>query len=71
VAFRDLVDHGYADAAEETGEGMLATWSSWPTGPPLTIDHIVADTRCAISSYAVYDLPNSDHRAIMAEVVLP
>ena len=71
VAFRDLVDHGYADAAEETGEGMLATWSSWPTGPPLTIDHIVADTRCAISSFAVYDLPNSDHRAIMAEVVLP
>ena len=71
AAFRDLVDHGYADAAEETGEGMLTTWSSWPTGPPLTIDHIVTDTRCAISSYAVYDLPHSDHRAIMAEVILP
>jgi endonuclease/exonuclease/phosphatase (EEP) superfamily protein YafD len=71
VAFRNLVDHGYADAGEETGEGMLATWSSWPTGPPLTIDHIVTDVRCAISSYAVYDLPNSDHRAVMAEVILP
>jgi endonuclease/exonuclease/phosphatase (EEP) superfamily protein YafD len=71
VAFRDLVDHGYADAGEETGEGMQTTWSSWPTGPPLTIDHIVTDVRCAISSYAVYDLPNSDHRAVMAEIILP
>ena len=71
LAFRNLVDRGYADAGEETGEGLLATWSSWPTGPPLTIDHIVTDARCAISSYAVYDLPNSDHRAVMAEVVLP
>ncbi|MFC4854401.1 endonuclease/exonuclease/phosphatase family protein [Actinophytocola glycyrrhizae] len=71
VAFRDLVDRGYADAGEETGEGLLATWSSWPTGPPLTLDHIVTDTRCAISSYAVFDLPNSDHRAVMAEVILP
>jgi endonuclease/exonuclease/phosphatase (EEP) superfamily protein YafD len=71
AAFRTLVDHGYADAGEETGEGMQTTWSSWPTGPPLTIDHIVTDTRCAISSYAVFDLPNSDHRAVMAEVILP
>ncbi len=69
--FRDLVDRGYADAAEETGEGLDHTWSSLPTGPPLTIDHIVVDARCAISSYAVYDVPGSDHNAIVAEVVLP
>jgi endonuclease/exonuclease/phosphatase family metal-dependent hydrolase len=71
AAFRDLVDRGYADAGEETGEGLTPTWASWPTGPPLTIDHIVADVRCAISSYAVFDLPNSDHNAVLAEVVLP
>ncbi|MDQ3789386.1 MAG: endonuclease/exonuclease/phosphatase family protein [Actinomycetota bacterium] len=71
AAFRDLVDHGYADAGEEAGEGLTATWSSWPTGPPLTLDHIVTDVRCAISSYAVFDLPNSDHSAVMAEVILP
>ncbi len=71
VAFRDLVDHGYADAGEEAGEGLIATWSSWPTGPPLTLDHIVTDVRCAVSSYAVFDLPNSDHDAVMAEVILP
>jgi endonuclease/exonuclease/phosphatase (EEP) superfamily protein YafD len=71
AAFRALVDHGYADAGEETGEGLTSTWSSWPTGPPLTLDHIVVDDRCALSSYAVFDLPNSDHDAITAEVVLP
>jgi endonuclease/exonuclease/phosphatase (EEP) superfamily protein YafD len=71
AAFRDVVDRGYADAAEETGEGLDPTWSSLPTGPPLTIDHIVADARCAFASYTVYDLPGSDHDAIIAEVVLP
>lgn len=69
--FRDLVDRGYADAGEETGDGLDPTWSSLPTGPPLTIDHIVVDARCAISSYAVHDLPGSDHDAIISEVVLP
>jgi endonuclease/exonuclease/phosphatase (EEP) superfamily protein YafD len=71
AAFRDLVDRGYADAGEEAGKGLDATWSSLPTGPPLTIDHIVVDGRCAVSSYAVHDLPGSDHNAIVAEVVLP
>ena len=69
--FRELVERGYADAGEETGQGLDPTWSSLPTGPPLTIDHIVVDNRCAISSYAVHDIPGSDHNAIIAEVVLP
>lgn len=69
--FRDLVDRGYADAGEEAGEGLDPTWSSLPTGPPLTIDHIVVDARCAVSSYAVHDLPGSDHDAIVSEIILP
>jgi endonuclease/exonuclease/phosphatase (EEP) superfamily protein YafD len=71
AAFRDLVDSGYADAGEEAGVGLDPTWSSLPTGPPLTIDHIVVDSRCAIGSYAVHDLPGSDHNAIISEVILP
>jgi len=71
AAFRAIVDRGYSDAGEEAGEGMTPTWADWPLGPPLTIDHILADVRCAISSYAVFDLPGSDHNAIMAEIVLP
>lgn len=71
AAFRTLVDRGYADAGEESGDGLDATWSSLPTGPPLTIDHIVVDSRCAVSSYNVFDVPGSDHNAIVAEVILP
>lgn len=70
-AFRELVDRGNVDAAEATGDGLVPTWSSWPTGPPLTIDHIVTDDRCAISGYDVFDVPGSDHKAILAEIVLP
>jgi hypothetical protein len=29
------------------------------------------DTRCAIGSYAVFDVPGSDHNAIVSEVILP
>lgn len=70
-AFRDLVDLGYADAAEETGQAMTPTWSSWPTGPPVTIDHILADRRCAIGGYAVFDVRGTDHNAVLAEIILP
>lgn len=70
-AFRAVLDRGYADAAEETGNGLEPTWSDLPFGPPLTIDHIVADARCAVSGYAVHDLPGSDHDAVIAELVLP
>ncbi|GAB3466816.1 endonuclease/exonuclease/phosphatase family protein [Actinophytocola sediminis] len=70
-AFRDLVDLGYADAAEETGQAMTPTWSTWPTGPPVTIDHILADRRCAIGGYSVFDVPGTDHSAVLAEIILP
>ncbi|OLF07982.1 hypothetical protein BU204_34875 [Actinophytocola xanthii] len=70
-AFRELVDRGYADAAEETGQALTPTWSSWPIGPPVTIDHVLADRRCAIASYAVLDVPGTDHNAVLAEVILP
>lgn len=71
AAFRGVVDRGYADAAESTGDGMEATWSSWPFAPPVTIDHILADDRCAFASYGVYAVPGSDHKALISEVILP
>ncbi len=71
AAFRAIVDRGYADAAESTGKGLTPTWSSWPSGPPVTIDHILADDRCAFGSYAVFDVPGSDHSALVSEIILP
>lgn len=70
-AMRHLIDHGYADAAEETGQGLTPTWSNWPTGPPVTIDHILADRRCAIGGYSVFDVPGTDHAAVLSEIILP
>jgi endonuclease/exonuclease/phosphatase (EEP) superfamily protein YafD len=71
ATLRAVVDRGYSDAGEETGGGLEATWESWPFGPPVTIDHILVDNRCAIGSYAVFDVPGSDHNAIVSEIILP
>jgi endonuclease/exonuclease/phosphatase (EEP) superfamily protein YafD len=69
---RRVLDRGYEDAAAETGVGLRATW---PTGrrlpPPVTIDHVLADARCGWREVRVLPVAHSDHRAVLAEVVLP
>ena len=69
---RRVLDRGYEDAADETGVGLRATW---PAGrrlpPPVTIDHVLADRRVGWRTVRVLPVPHSDHRAVLAEVVLP
>lgn len=70
--FRDLVGRGYRDAGEAAGKGLEGTFpadSLLP--PPITIDHILADERFGVVDYEVEPLPDSDHRAIFAELALP
>jgi endonuclease/exonuclease/phosphatase (EEP) superfamily protein YafD len=69
ATFRHLLDSGYLDAAEQTGNGLVPTWADW--GPPLTIDHVLFDRRCAVREYQVLSLPGSDHKAILADLQLP
>jgi endonuclease/exonuclease/phosphatase family metal-dependent hydrolase len=68
---RDVIDRGYRDAADTTGQGLTPTW---PKGrvlpPPVTIDHILADKRFLIGDYGVDPLPGSDHHAIFARLAL-
>lgn len=73
AAFRGLLQHGYADAAEQAGRGLDLTWGPGPRGRPglLTIDHVLADRRCAVRRTSVHQLPGSDHRALFAELRLP
>jgi endonuclease/exonuclease/phosphatase (EEP) superfamily protein YafD len=71
AAFRGILDRGYVDAAEQTGRGLLPTWMSAPFGPPIAIDHVLIDRRCAIANYTTAHLPGSDHVAVIAEFVLP
>ncbi|WP_424183994.1 endonuclease/exonuclease/phosphatase family protein [Actinokineospora sp. G85] len=69
-AFNRLLDRGYSDAAESTGEALRPTWQeNWV--PPITIDHVLYDRRVGAQVTAVYDVPGTDHNAVLTELVLP
>lgn len=68
--FRRVVERGYLDAADATGEGLNPTWSSSRV-TKLVIDHVLVDNQLHISSYKVYDLPGSDHNAVIAKIRVP
>ena len=66
-----MVDRGYVDAGDATGGGLAPTWPERLARPGVTIDHVLADERVAITGYEVHDLPGSDHRAVSAVLRLP
>lgn len=73
ACFRRLIRGPLADAARETGRGLVPTWSAaphWRLGL-LAIDHILVDRRCAVLETSVHRLAGSDHRALFAQVRLP
>lgn len=70
AAFRGVINRGYRDVAEQLGDGLVTTWSQ-PWVPAMTLDHVLIDHRTAARGYAVFDLPGSDHHAIMADVQVP
>jgi endonuclease/exonuclease/phosphatase (EEP) superfamily protein YafD len=70
--FRELVGTGYVDAAMARGQGLAATWPSNRALPlPVTIDHVLADERVHVAGAEVFTIPASDHRAVLASLVLP
>ncbi|WP_447008304.1 endonuclease/exonuclease/phosphatase family protein [Saccharothrix isguenensis] len=72
VGLRRLLTSGYVDAADQVGEGLTPTWPSgalWP--PPVAIDHVLVDGRCPVDTFAVVDIPGSDHRAVVTRFVVP
>lgn len=69
---RRLLDTGYEDAAAEVGAGLTGTWSRRRRLlPPVAIDHVLADTRCGVRSFSAHTIAGTDHRAVLAELVLP
>jgi endonuclease/exonuclease/phosphatase (EEP) superfamily protein YafD len=71
VALRRLIGTGYRDAAEVTGQGLTMTWPYDKLFPRVALDHVLADRRVGVRRVAVYPVPGSDHRAVLAELVLP
>lgn len=72
VGLRRLLANGYVDAADEVGAGLEPTWPSgafWP--PPVTIDHVLVDSRCPVDTYGVLTISGTDHRAVVTKFVVP
>lgn len=63
---------GCADAAAERGRGLVATW---PTDLPrwlgIQIDHIFTAGGIQPDNLEVIDIPGSDHRALLTQVIVP
>ena len=68
--FRRLLSDGYADAAAQAGAGYPRTYPAdrW-TGPLIAIDHVLTRDAVATSLQTVA-LPGSDHRGLVAQVLL-
>jgi endonuclease/exonuclease/phosphatase (EEP) superfamily protein YafD len=72
AAFRRVLALGYRDAAREAGRAMVWTWAPLrPRFPRLAIDHVLVDPRIGVGLVDVVPVDGSDHRAIVAELVLP
>ncbi|MEV5750361.1 endonuclease/exonuclease/phosphatase family protein [Actinoallomurus sp. NPDC052308] len=65
---RQIIHSGYVDAADARGQGLVPTFRPWP---PITIDHVLADRRCAVLRVKIYGRSRSDHRALFAVLRLP
>ncbi|WP_084772504.1 endonuclease/exonuclease/phosphatase family protein [Nonomuraea candida] len=71
-AFRDLLERGYVDAAEQVGKGLTPTWPNFrPIPPIISIDHVVVDRRVAVNGVEILDVPGTDHRGVFADLRLP
>jgi endonuclease/exonuclease/phosphatase (EEP) superfamily protein YafD len=68
---RHLIGTGYRDAADSTGSGLDWSWPHGKTFPKVTIDHVLVDRRIGVRGYRVHNLSNTDHRPLVAELVLP
>jgi endonuclease/exonuclease/phosphatase (EEP) superfamily protein YafD len=72
AALRRLLAGGYRDAAAVVGAGLVPTWpNDGRLVPGVTLDHVLADRRVGVRAVSVHDVARSDHRAVVADLVLP
>lgn len=70
---RSLISTGYRDAADVVGKGLVGTWGPYDGDriPPVTLDRVLADRRIGVVDVVVLDLQGSDHRPVLATLILP
>jgi endonuclease/exonuclease/phosphatase (EEP) superfamily protein YafD len=71
AAFRALLDAGLRDVARLEGVSRTPTWPA-DTAPPMgaQIDHVLVSEDFDTHEVTFFDLPGSDHRAVLADVAL-
>lgn len=70
-AFREVLDLGFVDAADAAGAGLGATWPVGRRVPGIAIDHVVVPRSVKVERFEVETIPGTDHRAVIAWLVLP
>ena len=72
ASLRRVLARGYKDAADQVGAGLIPTWPANKRIPPIiTIDHVLVDQRAGVRAVDVRTVPGTDHRAVLAELILP
>ena len=72
AALRAVLGLGYDDAAGAVGRGLAWTWRPLRLRfPRLALDHVLVDPRITVASVEFVPVTGSDHRAVVAELVLP
>ncbi|MFD2794345.1 endonuclease/exonuclease/phosphatase family protein [Promicromonospora vindobonensis] len=71
AGFRDLLGSRFADATREWGAGPAVTWPEGRQVPALfALDHVVVEKDMPVSDVVSMQVPGTDHRALMATVVV-
>jgi hypothetical protein len=72
AALRAVLRRGYLDAAWVTGRALAWTWRPLRLRfPRLAVDHVLVDPRISVAAVEMVPVPGSDHRAVVADLVLP
>ena len=71
AGFRDLLGSRFWDATREWGAGPAVTWPEGSQVPPLfALDHVVVERDMPVSDVVTMQVPGTDHRALVATVVV-
>jgi hypothetical protein len=72
AALRGVLDRGYVDAARAVGRALAWTWRPLRLRfPRLAVDHVLVDPRIGVAQVELVPVAGSDHRAVVADLVLP
>ncbi len=71
ASFRELLGSRFSDATREWGAGPAVTWPEGSRVPALfALDHVVVEDDMPVSDVVSMLVPGTDHRALMATVVV-